>query len=470
MKSFLLYAFLFSGILFSQTRVLHLDYIQFENKVLENYPLIHEKKLEIKKQKLKVRDVKTSAILPKFELNLGMGPAPGLNVSVDKKYLQTSGADDSSRWIEESNRNYDFLNWGPTFGLSAKAVQPLNIYRFQAGLNAAKLNVEVAELAHYKHKIKVSLEAQEIYYGYLYAKKMKIETAKAMKDFKDAEEKIEEMLDDEVESINQKDLLKLKANRHKLEKGYNQSMTGFSRALMGAHFYLFLPDSVEFSPADSVLVQSTIELPPLDSLKLVALKSHPDLRRLENGIEARRELIKVAKGELGPDIFLFGGFEYTKTWSPDRESGGKDAFTKDPLNDLYGYGGLGIRVSLNFWSRFQKFKTQRIELNMLKRKEVYAARGILILLEEAWLKYLEAKANLKSSSNSLRAAEAWLKGAAMDYDLDPSLAKEMITPYKETLYTKKDYFEAIFQYNMAIGEVIAATGWTLSDYLSKVSK
>ena len=58
----------------------------------------------------------------------------------------------------------------------------------------------------------------------------------------------------------------------------------------------------------------------------------------------------------------------------------------------------------------------------------------------------------------------------MDYDLDPSLAKEMISPYKSTLRAKEDYFRSVFRYNMAIGMVVKAVGWTLSDYLSNVSK
>jgi hypothetical protein len=107
-------------------------------------------------------------------------------------------------------------------------------------------------------------------------------------------------------------------------------------------------------------------------------------------------------------------------------------------------------------------------LKQLKRTEVYAVKGLLLKLEEAHLNYEEAKSNIEAAASSLRAAEAWLAGAAMDYDLDPSLAKEMISPYKATLLAKEDYFRSVFDYNMALGRVISAVGWTLSDFFSRV--
>jgi outer membrane protein TolC len=203
---------------------------------------------------------------------------------------------------------------------------------------------------------------------------------------------------------------------------------------------------------------------------VLALEHHPDLRRLTNGLEARKELVTVAKGDLGPDIFLFGQFNYSKAWASQRESGGEDIFAQDPMNDLDGVFGLGMRLRLNIWSRYQDYKKHKLELKQLKRTEIYAVRGVLLRLEEAYVKYMEAKSNMEAASNALRAAEAWLTGAAMDYDLDPSLAKEMISPYKSTLLAKEDFFRSVFEYNLAIGRVISAVGWTLSDFLSNVRK
>jgi outer membrane protein TolC len=78
---------------------------------------------------------------------------------------------------------------------------------------------------------------------------------------------------------------------------------------------------------------------------------------------------------------------------------------------------------------------------------------------------LKYKTDVMESQKSLRAAEAWLKAAAMKYDLDPGAAKDMISPYRTVLTAKRDHFQAVLDYNLAVSKVIRSVGWTLSDYL-----
>ncbi len=456
---------IFTG--WANSKIIILNYNQFEKRALQVHPVLKEKSLLISKSRIKVTEVEMGALLPRLNVSMGMGPAPGLENITDTSFVY-SPSGPTNNWTTSSHRDFNLMSWGPFYGMEVTAAQPLNVYRYRAGHRAATLNVRVSEYAFYKETMNVSRECQEIYYGYLLARKMAQVSEQAENDFKEAQEKIEEMLDEEEESVTQKDLLKLKASFYSLIKGKNASFTGLRRAELGARFYLQLPDTVDFIPWDSVLTQLDITIPDIDTLKLWTLIHHPDLKQLANGLAARKELIAVAKGELGPDIFLFGSFKYSKAWSPKRKSSGPDVFATDPLNELEVAGGLGINLRLNFWSRYQAFKLQKLEFKLLKRKEVYAIRGLLLRLEEAYIRYLEARDNIDASSNSLRAAEAWLKGAAMDYDIDPSLAKDMISPYKETLYAKRDYFQAIYDYNRSVGNLINAIGWTYSDYLKRV--
>ncbi|MEO6095024.1 MAG: TolC family protein, partial [Fibrobacteria bacterium] len=284
-----------------------------------------------------------------------------------------------------------------------------------------------------------------------------------------AQKKMEEMLDEGDEGVKQTDLLELKAGRYTLEKSRNEAGLGVARSDLGLRFLLQIPDSIAIIPKDSVLALRGEVLPSLDSLKLLTLLNHPDLKRLANGLAARRELVRVAKGEIGPDIFLFGTFKYTKAWSTDRQSGGEDPFARDPLNEITGVGGLGMRLNLNFWSRYQKARKEKIELTQLERTETYAARGLVLKMQDEYVQMLNQRANVTEAQKSLRAAEAWLKGAALKYDLEPSTAKDMIGPYKTVLGAKRDYFEAVMNYNLAVAKVIKSIGWTLTDYLHSLS-
>lgn len=448
----------------TQMDTMKLDIIGFENRMIHYNPVLAEDSIKLEFAEQKLTDLRLGAILPKFEFQMAMGPAPGLNSRWDSsRVYDPSGITDL--YIRSSSRDYDFNSWGPYMGMEFKAAQPLNFYRYRSSIKAGRLNLQITKQEVRKSQLDATVDAFRIYYGYLFASLMLKETTKAKIDMAKAMETIEEKIDEGDESVSQKDLLELKSNLYTLESGHNEASKESQRAMLGTRFYLSLSMQTVFVPADSLLTPVSYSLPSLDTIKKYTIEFHPDLQRLEKGLSARRELLQISRGEMGPDIFVFAGFNYTKTWSPKREGEG-DPFASDPLNDIGGVVGIGITQRLNFWSRYQGYSKNVIELKQLQRKEVYAVRGLVMQAEDAYLCFIEAKDNMESALRSLKAAEAWLKGAAMKYDLDPSLAKDLISPYKTTLNAKKDYYKAVYEYNMAFSKVLKSIGWTLNDFLA----
>jgi outer membrane protein TolC len=441
------------------------DYLSTELRSQEIHPILREKKLEIDKAEQQLHELEMAAILPRFQLETGVGPAPGLKEIRDTLNVLPGPGGTNGGYIIQVQKDFDFEAWGPFFGIEMTVAQPLNLSRYRAGHRAAAANIKVSEAAFQKEKMDVSEDAQKIYFQRVYAGQMLAVLKDATHELDRAQKKMQDLLDDGDQSVKQTDLLELKAGRYTLEKARNEAGLGVARADLGLRFLMQVPDSVQMSPKDSVLALRAEALPPLDSLKLLTLLNHPDLKRLANGLAARRELVRVAKGEIGPDIFLFGSFKYTKAWSTDRQSGGEDPFARDPLNELTGVGGLGMRLNLNFWSRYEKVRREKIQLTQLERTETYAARGLIMKLQDEYIQMLNCRANVNEAQKSLRAAEAWLKGAALKYDLDPSTAKDMLSPYKTVIGAKRDYFEAVLNYNLAVAKVIKSIGWTLTDYI-----
>ncbi len=442
-----------------------MDYSDMERRAQEIHPILMEKKLEIDKAEQQMRDLEMAAILPRFTVETGIGPAPGLKTLAETTFVGGGGTGS----FEQFHKDFDFGSWGPFFGIEVTMAQPLNLSRYRAGHKATAANIKVAEAQYQKEKLDVSEDAQKLYFQRVYAGQMFGILKDASKELDRAQKKMEDLLDDGDESVKQTDLLELKAGRYALEKARNEANLGVARADLGLRFLLQVPDTVAIVPKDSVLFLRAEMLPSLDSLKMLTLLNHPDLKRLANGLAARRELVRVAKGEIGPDIFLFGSFKYTKAWSTDRQSGGEDPFARDPLNEITGVGGLGMRLNLNFWSRYQKVRKEKIELTQLERTETYAARGLILKMQDEYIQMLNQRSNVTEAQKSLRAAEAWLKGAALKFDLDPSTAKDLIGPYKTVLGAKRDYFEAVLNYNLAVSKVIKSIGWTLTDYFHNFS-
>jgi outer membrane protein TolC len=372
------------------------DYVAAEKMAMDAYPLLKEKRLEIDKSEQQLEELKRAAILPKFTVETGMGPAPGLRNVTDS----TSSFVNDSTPIFQQQKEYDFHQWGPFFGIEATVAQPLNFTRYTAGKRAAEANIRVSEAQFQKEKMDVSEEAQQRYFQRVYAGQMLSILRTAGKDLDRAQKTMEEKLDEGDANVKQTDLLELKAGRYTFEKARNEASTGASRADLALHFLLQVPDSEALAPKDTNLSMRSEAFPSLDSLKMLTLLNHPDLKRLANGLAARRELVRVAKGELGPDIFLFGSFKYTKAWSPTRYSGGEDPFARDPLNELTAVGGLGMRLNLNFWSRYEKVRKEKIELTQLERTETYAARGLLLRMQDEYLQMLNCRANVAEAQKS----------------------------------------------------------------------
>jgi outer membrane protein TolC len=437
------------------------DYPFMEQRSQEIHPILMEKKLEIDKAEQRMHELEMGAILPKFQIETGIGPAPGLRNVRDSLAVLPG----NTSYVIQNQKEFDFEDWGPFFGIEMTIAQPLNLSRYRAGHRAAAASIKVSEAAFQKEKVDVSEDAQKLYFQRVYAGQMLSVLKDATKELDRAQKKIEGLLDDGDQSVKQSDLLEMKAGRYTLEKARNEAALGVARAELGLRFLMQVPDSLSLVPKDSVLSLRPETFPSLDSLKMLTLLNHPDLKRLANGLAARRELVRVAKGEIGPDIFLFGTFKYTKAWSTDRQSGGEDPFARDPLNELTGVGGLGMRLNLNFWSRLEKVRKEKIELAQLERTETYAARGLVLKMQDEYIQLLNCRANVTESQKSLRSAEAWLKGAALKYDLDPSTAKDILSPYKTVIGAKRDYFEAVLNYNLAVSRVIKSIGWTLTDYI-----
>jgi hypothetical protein len=55
-----------------------LDYVALERRAQEVHPILKEKHLDIDKAEQQLRELEMAAILPRFQVETGVGPAPGL--------------------------------------------------------------------------------------------------------------------------------------------------------------------------------------------------------------------------------------------------------------------------------------------------------------------------------------------------------------------------------------------------------
>jgi len=361
----------------------------------------------------------------------------------------------------ESVEGYDFSNIGPFFGTEIKLLQPLNIDRLLNGLKAASYNVNVSECDVRKARVEMSRTLQELYFKYIYTRQMTSLAQEVKTNLQKAIDKVNAALDeDDDERVSQADLLELKTQQFTIDDGLYQARYGQDVAHNAMVFCL---QSDTFRIQDTVLYLRTDKIPGIDSLKVLMIANHPDLARLALGMKAQEMMVKVARGELLPDAFVAGSYKFTRAWSDKvHENSTEDLL--NPYNKKEATLGLGLRFNLNMWSLKDKYIKEKCELEQLHYKETYASDGLFMDLENQYQKVNHYYKRQEAAAISLEAADSWLKSAAMKYDIDPSQVSGLLKAYEKNIQAKKDFYDCVLDYNIAVADLIAKTGLTLSDF------
>jgi len=425
------------------------DILSFVAQGLESDPQLVETKFGAQAKRDKLGQLKAEAILPTFYVGMMVGPAPGLRDEIDNG---------------DTTEVYDFSRMGPYWGVQARFVQPLNLGQYRAGKAALEADLEQKSLEIENQINKKDVELQTYYYNYLLAKEMIRISQDAQKQVDNAYEKMEEALEDDDPSVSQMDLLNLKAKMHSVKEGVSEANLGMKRVKLAIRFALNLREEDEFELEDSVLTPRWERLPSLEDVRDLTVRNHPELKQLGAGIRARRIQMDLAEAKLAPEFFVTGEIEYVKSWAGNRSIMQKDAFSEDAVNKLTGMVGFGMRYHLNFWKNWEKYRSARTDYRSLQLKENYASNGLVAKAEEQYYIVESAKEKMDAMKESLRASEAILKGAAMQYDLDKSKTGDLVSAYTQNVTMQKDYYFAVCKYNVEFAQLIAKMGWSLREF------
>ncbi len=436
------------------------DVSRFVEEGVAMDPQVAEMWQGTEEKKNKISALKAEAILPTFYIAMMVGPAPGLKDDITGD--EVHGFD--------TTKVYDFKKMGPFWGIQGKFVQPLNLGQYKAGKKALEADLEQKTFEIQNKVLKKDVELQTYYYNYLLAKEMQKVAKQAQSMVDKAYDQLEEALDDDDPNVSQMDLLNLKAKMHTVKEGVIEADLGMKRVMLAIRFSLNMREDDSFAAEDSALTQRPERLPSLDEVLNTVSINHPELKQLNAGLRARKIQMDLAEAKLAPEFFVMGEFEYVKSWAGNRNIMQKNAFAEDAVNKLEGAIGLGLRYHLNFWKNWEKFRTARTTYRGLQLKDAYAANGLKAKAEEQYYQVLAAKDKMDALKESLRASEAILKGAAMQYDLDKSKTGNLVTAYTQNVTMQKDYYFAVCKYNVEFAQLIASMGMSLKEFREQFMK
>jgi outer membrane protein TolC len=186
-----------------------------------------------------------------------------------------------------------------------------------------------------------------------------------------------------------------------------------------------------------------------------ALELRPEFTMLKEGKAARELLVKGAKADFYPDLFL--AVIGVLAGSPARYSS-PDPIHED-LTNWYGAGPVvGVKWHFDFGITKAKLKQARAELEKLQHQERTALMGIPVQVAQAYGKVQEHYRGSEGLRKAYVNARRWLVTAFSNFDIGLGKMEDIFQAFERYGVARGDYLLSLFEYNLAVAKLEKATG------------
>jgi outer membrane protein len=339
--------------------------------------------------------------------------------------------------------------------LDFSLIQPLYTFGKIAHREAAAekyTKVKTAEVDSKKGE--VILQVAQAYYGLILAQQGKDAVGEARSYLNDAQERIKKLLVLKSPSVKDTDPYRIAVYEGSLEKFAAAAEEGSKVA------YLALKALIGYGPEQEFRVPTELPEPApapqkLDFYIKQAMELRPEFTMLKEGKAARELLVKAAKADQYPDLFI--ALIGLLAGSPGRYSS-PDPFHQDLTNWFSTGPVVGARWHFDFGITKAKISQAQAELDKLKNLERTALMGIPIEVAQAYAKVQE---NYKASQGMGKAyvnARRWLVSAFSNFDIGLGQMDEIFRAFERYGVARGDYLTALYDYNFAVVKLEKATG------------
>lgn len=404
-------------------------------RALEIHPGVQAAQVDIAIAEAQLDQAKAARFLPKLEVRSVLGPSP------EARGDALAGDTNLSNLQIFSQTEANFIQPLFTFG------------KLKGARDAAMAGVMAYEAGYRKSQSDLGVQVFEVFYGVHLARALWDLALEAQGDFQKAREYVAEKLDADEGDFTYTDLARIDRFAFDVTEKVNEARKAKALSESAMRLLLGLADSDTLSLSGTISPVD-VEIYPLDHYLALA-EERADLQQLDAALDARQSLIKVAKSELYPQLFLAGQFKYA--YAPNRDDQ-KSPFAYDPLNLIQVGAVVGFQQSLSFGISSAKVKKARLEHQKLVYQAKLARKGVAIDIEKVYQELKEAEGNLEAAVKARRAARRWFISVRDGFNAGFEKASDMIDAVKEYGIIRAKYFEAVYNFNRAWAKLQRATG------------
>lgn len=388
---------------------------------------------------------RASRFLTEFAATSGHAVAPGIE--------NPNGTPLDALYLDPDVRN-DWENVRPYNQVEVRLIQPLYTWgELDGSIEAARHGVDVEAAAVDGTELDVALRAAELYYNVLLTDEL-FRLAERTRDVVDrASAELESLL--EAGQADDADVFQLQITRQEFNQRVVEVTQSRRTARAALARQLLLPEGVAVSPEADLLSPLAFDPGELDGYFDLALAHRPELAQARAGLAARDALVRVARSDYYPKLFV--GVTGIQRYAAGRPRQ-RNPFIANPFLGSGIETGVGLRLHLNFMQT-----RARVEQSVAEREEVRAQltgaqQLILFEVEKAYRDLIIAQAGLEARDEALRISKEWLRVEYINFDLDLGDTENLVKAVRENLELEARYFEAVHRYNLSVLRLLDAAG------------
>ena len=356
----------------------------------------------------------------------------------------------------ESEYANDYSVWGPYYHAKLEAQLPLWTWgKIDSYIGAAEHGEKVAVSETAQKRDEVLYDVKKYYNGLLLARRLKRTVEDAMSVLSSAIEKADKLYQEGTGEVKKSDLEMLKVYMAEAEKNLHLADKSITMARLALMQKMGMAEDPAFDIADKFLRPDPAVLGEAEDYVKLAFGNRPEWKMVRDGIKARDLLVKAERADRYPVIFAAGMVEYNES-SIRKDQ--RNPWLYDPYNNFT--GGVAVGAKFDFAPRTLSAKTAALkaEADKLREKEKFARDGIELQVKNAWQNAAEARDNIDSAKRGLDAAERWVMAAGLVYGIGTGEAKDALEGLAAKAKSEKDYYQAIYDYNMALADLAKSCG------------
>ncbi len=324
---------------------------------------------------------------------------------------------------------------------------PLHTFgKVKTGKALADIGTEAERRKKDQKKAEIVLKVKQLYYGVLLAREVR-----GLLDSAD------DGLSGEVKKREDKggtdpgELLKLKLFRAEIQKRIGETDKKAILAKEALAIQMGYEQSAGFEVVDEKLIPVAPKIKPYDAYRQQALAQRPDLKLLDLGREAKSRQVTLEKRLMTPNVGFGGFFEL------GRASGVTGVTATDDFNDPFNYtrAGIGLQLkgTLDIHNSLTKIRQAKTELKKIDVQRDFAHEGVALEVREAFLDVQTTQKDLERAEEAGRWARQLLFMTQSNLDIGIGESKDLVDALTSFLQTRGQYFEAVYNYNIAIAKL-----------------